>query len=1152
MTEPALKQPAVGHPSVRQSQAANPLMNHWVGASAGTGKTKVLIDRVLRLMLPRAGLPEESATPPERILCLTFTKTGAAEMSNRIYAVLAGWSVMEDAALDAELVRLAGETPSDAVRGAARRLFARVLDAPGGLRILTIHSFCQSVLRRFPVEASLAPHFEVMDERTALEYLDRCLHDVIAAAQREPQAPLARAFDALALLLGAEEMRGLMMQVMARRSLLSGILNGRGVGDGEADGMIAAIHARLGVEEGETEEGILTDTCAADPARERELRQALEALLGGGAEDGKKATAMQPWLENPARRIQALAQYKTAFLTNEGTPRARMATKGAIAAYPDIVRVMSDEAQRLIAAEARLQSLRLAKANAALFTVSAEVMSCYERHKRRSEKLDYDDLIIKTAALLSETGAAEWVLYKLDGGIDHILVDEAQDTSPAQWRVIAALADEFFAGEGVRPEVTRTLFVVGDEKQSIFSFQGADPAAFSRMQAFFGDKALALQDKWEILLEHSFRSARAVLEVVDGVFARDAARRGVVSDLSRAVQHIPFRAGQAGLVELWPLVRAGDGEVPEAWAVPVDIHEEDNAKAMLAQKIAGTIRGWLDSGEMLPSRARRVRAGDVLILVQSRGDFVALLMRALKDASVPVAGIDRMTLTEEMAVMDLVAAAQFALQPDDDLTLAALLKSPLVGLNEEELYDLCHGRKFSLWRVVKQKRPALAAMLDGWVWRAGAATPYEFLAGILSAPCHADAVSGRRAFHGRLGPDIDDALDEFLNVALYYEQGHSPSLQKFVDWFRRGEAEVKREQAQHGEDQARIMTTHGAKGLQSPIVFLPDTTRKMHDHSRGRPRLLWPEDENGVPLWSPRSEFDAPAYAAARDAATARQDEEYRRLLYVALTRAEDRLYVCGWRGRKGEPKDDCWYNLVAAAFPPGDADSVRSLSSPQEAPPEPEKKTREKAAAVRQPLPSFAFEKPEQEETPALPLAPSRPGEDEPAARGPLAENQDWRFRRGVVAHQALEILPQLPSEKWEAALSAYLTPRVPEKDRAAFAAEILAVLRHPDFAPIFGPGSRAEVPVVGLAGKKYVVSGQMDRILVKPDAVLVVDYKTNRPPPRDPAAVPALYLTQMAAYRAVLRAVYPERPVKCALLWTDGPFLMPLPDEALDSRVA
>jgi len=1166
-----------------QAAAANPLKSVWVGASAGTGKTKVLIDRVLRLMLPRAHQDAKSATRPERILCLTFTKTAAAEMSNRIYKRLARWAVMEEAKLAEDLAVLIGASADAVVVREARRLFARVLDTPGGLKIMTIHSFCQSVLKRFPVEAGLPPHFELMDEQSAIEYLLNCQRGMIADARAKPESPVAEAFATLALYLNQEDMSGLMAQIMAKRSLLEAILRKHGDGAGGAAGTVGAVCRHLGVTADMREEDILRKAGDIPPEAEAKLRRVLRAMLEGGKTDKERAASLQMWLEQPARRGALLGMYRRVFFNTEGELYARLVTNKVKDACPDAIEVLTEEAVRLEALDEKLKAVRLAKLNAALLTVSAEMLWRYSAHKAATDKLDFDDLIIRTSALLDAPGMVGWVLFKLDEGIDHILVDEAQDTSPAQWRVVRALAGEFFAGMGSRDDSVRTLFVVGDEKQSIFSFQGADPAAFAQMQDYFGRKVTAVQDGWEIFLEYSFRSTRTVLEVVDGVFAPVTARRGVVADIAREVLHRPFREGHAGLVEIWPLVQTQKPDSGDAWRMPVDVEAGDNAASRLARKIAETVRGWIDRGEILESKGRPIRAGDVMILVQSRSALVDLMMRALKEAGVPVAGIDRITLTEEISVLDLLAVGGFALQTRDDLTLATVLKSPLVGMGEEELFELCYGRPHGLWQRLRDARPDVALWLQKRIERSGYATPYEFFAEILNTPCPGDAVSGRRALYGRLGYDIQDALDEFLSRCLHFEQSHTPALQAFCDWFLRGEAQIKREQESHKADQVRIMTVHASKGLQAPIVFLPDTVKILHDHNKGRVRLLWPEEDvDGkaagvdVPLWSPRQEFDAGIYERTREAAAEKQMEEYRRLLYVALTRAEDRLYIAGFRGRN-KAKEGCWYNLVAESFP-ADARAVpfemegapladaegnilyaRRLSHAQTVPPEkaPAAAAQEALDAVRVPLPSWATAAPAAEPVPPVPLAPSKPGEDEPAAKSPLGTDDSWRFRRGVIVHQLLEILPQLPPARRAEALARWLARpslAMPEAEQKTFAAEVMAVLTHPDFAAIFAPDARAEVPVVGLAGQvsasvpQKVLSGQIDRLCVGAQEVLVVDFKTNRPPPKDESKVPAVYLKQMAAYRDILRKIYPDKKVRTALLWTDGPYLMPLPDNLLD----
>lgn len=1152
------------HPGLRQSLAANPLKSHWVGASAGTGKTKVLIDRVLRLMLPRPGQGFESATPPGRILCLTFTKTGAAEMSNRIYESLSAWSVMDDATLDKKLLDLTGAPATALLRGAARRLFARVLDVPGGLKIMTIHSFCQSVLKRFPLEAGLPPHFSLMDEAEASETLEQGLHGVIAAARARPDSLLARGFETLALYLDARAMTALMSGMMAKRGLLRALLLRHGDEGEEAERSVAALRARLNVPEGETETAVRRGFCAPDAARDQGLRAACDALLRGGKTDQGRGEILRAWLEGAlSDRVAGMEDYAGAFLTGDGDIYKTLASQAAEKNLPGIGDLLRTEAERLCAARARIAALKFFEANAALLRVAAAVEGRYAARKRETGRLDYDDLIFRTRELLSDKARVQWVLYKLDEGIDHILVDEAQDTSPHQWAVVEALSEEFFAGEGARDDAVRTLFVVGDEKQSIFSFQGADPGAFARMQALFGGRARQVQEGWEIFLEHSFRSTAAVLGLVDSVFAREDAVRGVVLDAARRVRHLPFRAGQAGLAELWPLIEPAQEDKPGPWRLPLEVEAGNDAAAALARKIAGTVAGWIAAGEILPSKDRPLKAGDVLVLVRTRGPFVEKLMRAFKEAGVPVAGVDRMTLSEEIAVMDLVAAAQCALQPEDDLTLATVLKSPLGGLDDEALFDLCHNRAGPLWDSLRSQKPDVAAFFGGLISDAGRVTPYEFFAGLLARPCPADAVSGRRALQGRLGGGVADALDEFLSACLTYEQSHAASVQGFVDWFLKGETEIKREQAEQGQDQVRIMTVHGAKGLQAPVVFLPDTVSKPGERGGSRARLVWPDEEGDFPLWSPRSDLDVSAFSRLAEAARAAEDEEYRRLLYVALTRAEDRLYVCGWRGRN-TPKDDCWHSLTAAAIRErgepapflldGAAQALPlwRVTCPQEAPPEKEKQAESRSdSAARAPLPAWAFAPAAREAFPPVPLAPSRPGSDEPAAKGPLRADDGWRFRRGVVVHQLLELLPGLPLARRALAAQAFLARPalgIPVADQARFTDEVLAVLDHPGFAPLFGPGSRAEVPVTGPVAGGRLISGQMDRLLVTPSEVLVVDYKTNRPPPKTAAETSPAYLRQMAAYRAVLRQIYPDRAVRCALLWTDVPLLMPLPDALLD----
>lgn len=1135
-------------PNVAQRRASDPLASVWVGASAGSGKTKVLTDRVLRLML--------AGTPPARILCLTFTKAAAAEMAIRINRTLGRWATLSDDDLTDRLHDLTGVLPSPQVRTTARRLFAQVVDCPGSMKIQTIHAFCQSLLRRFPLEAGLAPRFEVMDDRTATSLLAEARDEVLHAARLDPALPVGRALARLTAELNAEAFGDLLAELAAERGRIGRIL----ARHGGLDATVAAVHAELGVAAEETEAALLEAACRDGAFDTPALRAACQALAAGSATDQERGEALQRWLDDAGARPSTFPAYARLFLTAEGEPRKTLLTKKPATRFPAALAALEAEAERLVGVLQRMRSAGVAESTTALLALAEALRERYEARKRAKALLDYDDLIHHARELLTGKDRVPWVLYKLDGGLDHILVDEAQDTNPDQWSVVAAIAEEFFAGLGGHDGV-RTVFAVGDEKQSIFSFQRADPAEFARMRRHFEQHVLQAEQTWSAVdLDISFRSTAAVLGAVDAVFAQDAARDGVVLETTHEIRHRAFRRGHAGLVEVWPPVTPADAPDPPPWAPPLTREAADSPPARLAAVIAATVRDWIDRGEVLPSRGRPVQPGDIMVLVRRRTGFVAELVRALKDRAVPVAGADRMVLTGQLAVQDLMALAGFLLLPEDDLTLATVLKGPLIGLTEDELFALAHGRPASLWQalVVRAEtdpgfRPA-RGYLGLLLARTDFVPPYELFAGILNTPCPADTASGRRAILRRLGPDAQDPLDEFLATALTFERAEAPSLQAFLAWMEASEAEIKRE-LEPGAGAVRIMTVHGSKGLQAPVVFLPDT---LGVPAQG-PSILWPDDRLDVPLFAARRSQEDALCREARTRANRRRDQEYRRLLYVALTRAEDRLYVCGWQGKR-EPPPDCWFRLVSAAMG-GIAESYAydfttlyaggwggdgwRLADVQTVPP-----VESTPAATREatdhPLPAWWRSPAPAEPEPSHPLAPSRPDEAEPAVRSPLGGEDGARFARGLLVHRLLQTLPDLAPAARGAACRRFLARPTHGLDAAqqeAIAAETLAVLDDPRFAHLFGPASRAEVPVVGVVDGR-ALSGRIDRLAVVDDTVWVVDYKTNRPPPHRVEDVPSVYVRQMAAYRAALEAVYPGRAVRCVLLWTDGPFAMELPD--------
>ena len=1146
---------------LQQGLGSDPAASAWVTASAGSGKTKVLTDRVLRLLLA-------DGTRPGAILCLTFTKAAAAEMATRLAQRLGTWAVAPAVKLERELFALLGRPPAAADLAVARTLFCRVLELPGGMRISTIHAFCQSLLRAFPLEAGLSPQFGVVEDREAASLLAEAQEDVLAG----PRTPRA-ALDALASLVPPTAFAQLVSTLTRDRERLAAALRGTG----SLEGLCAAIARHLGLGHAAEDTALLAGAVAAVEEGVVTAARLLEASRN--ANDQARGAKLLGWLaRDAAQRAARWGEWSEVFLTDKGTVRARLATKDVGARLAECLATLQAEAERVAEVEGGRRAARLLAATRALLHLGAPVLEGFAARKRARGLMDYDDLILAAQRLLQDPGSA-WVLYKMDGGLEHILLDEAQDSNPAQWGIAAALTEEFFAGRGVEKagaQPVRTIFAVGDVKQSIYGFQGADATGFGRWKAHFAGRCAAISSELrDVQLKVSFRSTAPVLQLVDAVFAAGPARAGVVEEGAELL-HRPDRIGQAGAVELWPMLEADSAEPPPPWEVPDAPARTAGAEAMLAEAIAARIHHWIESKEKLPARGRAIRPGDILILVRRRtGSFVPRLLRALKEKQVPVGGADRIRLAEQIAVQDLLALCDVLLLPDDDLQLAAVLKSPLVGLTEAQLFALAQDRTGSLWARLAQARGAetkegraadwLAALMN----RADLVTPHALLAEVLGEH------RGREKLLARLGVDAADPLDELLNAALDHERRNPPSLQGFVQWIRRGGAEVKRE-AEAGGDVVRVMTVHNAKGLQAPVVILPDTVgsgrddRTMRWQMGGAAAIPHP-----IPLWAPRKDAHAPAFTALLDAEKRARAEEEHRLLYVALTRAEDRLLVCGWQ--KQPPKtrpwpEGCWYDLVAegfgragaaeAPFVPREfgapaealfvAAPLRRLDCVQAAEPKPD--GRDAPAPAAADLPIWAGH-PAPAESGAKALSPSAiPAENETPAAAPhgAADPTGRRFRRGRMIHALLQHLPdRAPAERAAAARAFLARPGqgLSAVEQAEALAEVLALLAEPALQAALGPGSLAEAPIAGRIGGA-LVSGQVDRLLVTADRVLVVDYKTNRPPPVALEQVPALYLRQMAAYRAVLRLAFPGRAVECALVWTYGARFMPLPGALLDAH--
>ncbi len=1108
-----------------QAQAADPAVHAWVSASAGTGKTQVLAARVLRLLL--------QGVPAPAILCITFTKLAAAEMQSRVMERLAWWTRASDDVLTAELAAIGA--PTDLAHCTrARRLFAQLLDAPQGLAVQTIHALAQSLISAFPIEAGVAPGFQTLDDRAGQTLRRRLLAEAIESATNAADDEFLNDLARLSVAGGEASLTSLTALIGRHAEALATL---------PATGLEAMLRRAFGLRtDADGPSALKAAMEQFDHAAFKTLADAWEAAAA--ARPQQFATRARAFLKDP----DCFAKLATCFLKEDLTPykSSYMNTaplRAVFAAAEESFAALAEE----VAAIAAEQALHEAVARvAAQLRVARRLSRLWLEAKARMGVVDYDDMIAAARRLLAADGAAGWVRYKLDQRIDHVLVDEAQDTNAAQWEIIRALTEEFFSGVGAR-EAMRRLFVVGDYKQAIFGFQGSDPRIYrDKREDFAGlaeDAGTPLQS---IPLSTNFRSLPTILQLVDQV-AADLPETAL--DADGVPKHVAHRKG-AGEVLMLPLT------LPET---PEDSEDEDESEAPSegdrpgaveiehARRLAARIAGWLSPATplRLPARGTVLRPQDILVLVRQRTAFSAALVAALHAHGVPVAGVDRLKLSEPLAVADLLALARFALQPADDLTLAALLVSPLLGLNHEALFSLAHQRPGTLWEAVRASEDADVTAARDWLTDllsfADFTPPYEFFERVLSGP-----LQGRKKLLARLGAEARDAIDTVLDQALAYEAGQPPSLQGFLAWIEADDVEIKRD-PDAPLAAVRLMTVHGAKGLQAPVVILADTARPPRKPDAA---LLYPFDD-GTPL--PISPGPAKSLtgtlAEALDDQQADAMKEHWRLLYVALTRAEDLLVIAGSlpaKNKTGEADPASWYAVtqsalttLGAVFEPDGALSLRSGEA------EPAQVEELKPESSQIPIPDWLHSPAPPESRPSRPLSPSALAEDTLTAppAGPAAAAA---ARRGVALHALFERLPAVPPAQRQPLgmqLARHLAPDDPPQPLVD---EVLRVLDDPAFAAVFAPDALAEAPIAAVVGET-VIAGQVDRLCITDTKVTLVDFKTGRRVPADAASAPPYHLAQMAAYAAALAQIFPTHCIEAALLYTAGPRLLPIPPELL-----
>lgn len=1136
-----------------QTRASDPEVSSFVSANAGAGKTHVLVQRVIRLLL--------KGTAPEKILCITFTKAAAANMAQRVFETLGQWVALGDAELDDALRKSGIAYPDRVIRHGARQLFARALETPGGLKVQTIHALCTRLLQQFPFESNVPARFAVLDDRDQSEMMERASLKVLLDAAEKPESITGRAL-ATAMMNAADvTFREVVREAcLSRDHFMAWSDTARSL-----DVAVTQLSKALNIAPDETIDSVTRDILDGPNLPRTDWRRIAGQFDGGTINDQKQAERLR--IASVLSRDEQVDAYLSVFFTGQSELRKSLATKTLAKIAPALPLLLADEQSRLEILCARRAAVKIRERTQALLVIAAEVATHYRHEKQERGLLDYDDLIDKTLKLLNDASAG-WVHYKLDRGIDHVLIDEAQDTSPKQWNIITQLIDDFTSGTGARDGVKRTIFAVGDEKQSIFSFQGAAPREFDERKSAFKQRFESAGLRFDpVQFTYSFRSGESILKSVESTFQPQDIYRSVTTDADGMPAHMALKDAAPSVVDLWELEEPNEAQNIEGWRAPFDAVAEQSPEVKLAQRMARQISELIRNEHHGRTGARKkLTPGDILILVRRRGKLFDAVIQALKHAGVPVAGADRLKLTEHIAIIDLMNLADAILLPQDDLALAVALKSPIFGITEDQLFTLAHDRDGKSLRQSLSDHakadPVLAKILKRLVAceaRAMNTMPFAFYSWLLGGD------GGRQRIFQRLNHEPGDALDEFLQLALTYEQREPASLQGFMTWLRAADIEIKRDM-ELSRDEVRVMTVHGSKGLEAPVVFLMDTTSSPMDNQR----LSLIPLQGGCVVWGGRKADDPPAVAEAREQMKVETENEYRRLLYVAMTRAAERLVIGGvMPGNRKEVGETWWYHLVSQGLensglieavidtPDG---TVRRFAQPDDFLPLPAPAHAATATPDSTPLPGWLRQKTDAQASAFDLRRPSDTGDHDGVklTRGEADDIRRKALQRGTLTHRLLQSLPDIPADRRAEATAQYLA-RNSEKwsdlERDALAAQVLALMTDARFAHLFAAGSRAEVSIAGKLDRPgrtpLMISGQIDRLLVGSSEILIADYKTNHAPPQEAANVPQAYVQQLALYRAVLGKLYPGRTIRGLLVWTEMPGIMEISAAAMDHEM-
>lgn len=1146
-----------------QMAAMRPQGSVQVAAAAGTGKTHVLTRRFLRLLL------EDGHLRPSEILAVTYTKAGATEMRNRLTEILARWAVMPENELSKTLTEILERTPAANTLSRARALFTDVLDDPVGIRVLTVHSFCQSLLAQFPLEAGINAGFRILEGREAEALLqEKVAQTYTHMADWTPdQSPYWWAFSWMVTHLADASLQSEFKDYVENRRRYERLFqNGGGL-----EGVLADLAEALDIPLPDAPpDKILAEVESRQLADLENHRGFLKAFAEALAEDkGVVAQGNKDRLNSflaatsQEEKHERLPELYAVFETTKGAKRAKIVPAGVAKAWPG----MPDEADGFYCVlEGHKETLNKYKTyfkTASYLVMAHEIGQRYAEAKHSQGMLDFEDLIRHSKNLLTgDAGKAAWVRFKMDGHIRHIMLDEAQDTDSDQWDIVRALIDDFFTGQGqhegqnMEGALNRTFFAVGDGKQAIYRFRGAERHVFEGMLPEISQMAAPAGHQVRFVdLNTSFRSSNVILDFVDSVFSTPE-NRHAIDGQTEPLKHEAFHLGAGGRVEILPPEPAQkpDRSTVYSWQLPLPDRRtdgEETPRMRLFNRLATRLKTLIEQQPFLATEGRFLVPSDIMVLCRTSG-HMELFLNALATTGVTASKTGDLELAQAPAVTDLMAVLRFLANPTDDLSLLHALRSPLFGLTNAELEQLrqrhASGRSptyfKTLCRMPDAGFAAMASTLKNLLNQVDLATPHQLLQKTLGTSQGRGNLLWRYtgATDSAAAETINQALDSFLDAALDYSSKEGTSLIGFLHWFDQGGLRIKIE-AGANKNAVQVMTAHASKGLQAPVVVLPETGTSFYSQSK-TDHKLWRVDgethQDDLFLFGASEQHRTSLQSALMKAEKQRVFDDEMRLLYVALTRAQEHLIIAA----TAPAKEDNWYTLMTEQIQ-ADGENPAWQKHPDgtllyqekhlftdapvkpDATPEPENEA--------PPLPAWVQTRPEAEHRAENILAGENPGENPGENRAAQLMEGETRqkYRRGLLLHRLLEVLPGLPDDntrrqKGRNFLAYSGTDFCSEKREQLLADALAVIASHPE---LFGEGYRPEATLAMADKQGRRLKGRVDCLRLTPDTVYITDYKTDVTPPE---TVPAAYRKQLQAYAAMARSIWPDRAVKTAILWT------------------